>query len=264
MIFLKYADAGRDPKFFLWENSETPLVLEHQDNEKKVYSYGIYELTYSGIFTDPDNVYIYEVSYSNTETGQGMSVTGLNFEDGAWPWAALSVYKFSPAYITGGLVGEEIDGFLGNDQIYGRAGDDTIDGSWGSDQIYGGSGDDRLLGGPQNDVLKGGGGEDIFVFESNNDMPYYKRGGHSVPKPDVIVDFRKGKDLIEIDMGVDVKWIGDKHFRKDAHQIRYEFDRNDEWRPITEIQVQLEGNWKPEFTLVLEGRHHLTAADFIL
>ncbi len=44
----------------------------------------------------------------------------------------------------------------GNDQIFGRIGDDKLYGQNGNDQMFGGSGADRLIGGSGNDQLFGG------------------------------------------------------------------------------------------------------------
>ncbi|HEY9649692.1 MAG TPA: calcium-binding protein, partial [Coleofasciculaceae cyanobacterium] len=50
-----------------------------------------------------------------------------------------------------------INGFAGNDRLYGREGNDII---------YGGDGNDTLDGGTGNDTLEGGAGNDIYVVDS--------------------------------------------------------------------------------------------------
>lgn len=49
--------------------------------------------------------------------------------------------------LTGSVLGEAMDGGLGNDVIYGLAGNDTLNGSSGSDTLIGGAGGDVLNGG---------------------------------------------------------------------------------------------------------------------
>ncbi|EFO34067.1 proprotein convertase P [Roseibium sp. TrichSKD4] len=90
--------------------------------------------------------------------------------------------------------GNSIDGYYGDDLLYGLGGDDdlkgaagndTIYGGAGSDLIYGGYGDDYVVGGLGDDHLQGGGGHDVYK--------YYHGDGN-----DVISDF-KGVNIIDFD-----------------------------------------------------------------
>lgn len=76
-------------------------------------------------------------------------------------------------------------GGTGNDWISGGRGKDTLLGEEGHDKIYGGAGEDTINGGSGRDWIAGGSGCDTFVFE---------QGGNS----DTIVDFRNGKDVIDL------------------------------------------------------------------
>ena len=83
-----------------------------------------------------------------------------------------------------------INGEGGNDSIVGGRGDDILNGGDGDDVIKGYEGDDTLLGGIGKDILNGGSGSDIFDF-TNIDWSKSEN-------PDIIQDFEKGIDLIQI------------------------------------------------------------------
>jgi Ca2+-binding RTX toxin-like protein len=76
--------------------------------------------------------------------------------------------------------------------IVGLGGDDHLVGGNLADVLLGGAGNDILIGGPGNDVLSGGGGSNTFKFL---DM----FGTSANFGKDIIVDFKPGQDVIEID-----------------------------------------------------------------
>lgn len=84
---------------------------------------------------------------------------------------------------------DAIYGMEGNDLLFGGQGSDDLFGGLGNDILFGGAGDDDLEGGQGNDFLVGGLGADYFVFNSNSGN-------------DIIWDFTKGEDKIEIDPSV--------------------------------------------------------------
>ncbi|MBX3576471.1 MAG: S8 family serine peptidase [Rhizobiaceae bacterium] len=100
------------------------------------------------------------------------------------------------------LIGNAQDNTLwglgGRDAIYGNAGADRLFGGAGGDTLAGGAGNDRLSGGAGIDRLIGGAGRDSFVFDAA------LGARHNV---DVIVDFRRGQDKIELDNAI-FKGIG--------------------------------------------------------
>ncbi len=70
-----------------------------------------------------------------------------------------------------------IEGLGGDDEIYGRGGNDFLDGdsvggATGDDEIYGEGGDDDLFGRDGNDELRGGQGEDYLDGWGGNDELY--------------------------------------------------------------------------------------------
>ncbi len=76
-------------------------------------------------------------------------------------------------------------GGASSDVIFGGAGNDSLRGDGGSDVVFGGTGADTIQGGAGIDLLRGGLGADVFEFTI--------AGGH-----DTIIDFRNGKDRIDL------------------------------------------------------------------
>lgn len=85
---------------------------------------------------------------------------------------------------------EHLDGYGGNDLIYGRAGNNEIEGGNGNDTLFGGEDTDTLRGGAgndvlisgdlsegQSDVLNGGSGADTLVLGKINEGYTYEVGG---------------------------------------------------------------------------------------
>jgi len=130
-----------------------------------------------------------------------------------------------------------IDGFAGNDRLYGKGGDDKIfggdgedliKGNIGNDIIYagngndfvrGGIGDDYIDGGVGNDVLGGGGGDDKFFGRAGDDSIRggegndILRGGHGNDilgggMGDDTLFGSEGKDLLKGGLGNDILYGG--------------------------------------------------------
>lgn len=81
-----------------------------------------------------------------------------------------------------------VNGGRQSERIRGDAGDDILRGRQGNDILVGGDGDDVLIGGRGRDKHRGGAGNDTFRFKRSdlND------------KPDIILDFEVGMDLIDV------------------------------------------------------------------
>jgi len=93
--------------------------------------------------------------------------------------------------IVGNKGNDTIDGYEGNDYLNGGSGNDYIMGGDGSDSVIGESGADTLAGNNGSDSIAGGAGKDVFLFNIAPD---------STPTAsDIIVDFTKGQDIINID-----------------------------------------------------------------
>ena len=82
----------------------------------------------------------------------------------------------------------KLNGNNNDNVITGGSGNDTLTGGGGKDTLVGGAGDDYLYGGQGDDTLTGGAGKDTFA--------YGKGQGN-----DVVKDYKKGEDVIEITKG---------------------------------------------------------------
>ncbi|MBL8555471.1 MAG: hypothetical protein JNL41_14445 [Phenylobacterium sp.] len=104
--------------------------------------------------------------------------TLLNITDFSLPFSATQSADFSNLMaqiltgndvLTGGALGEVINGFAGIDNIDGGDGIDIINGNQGNDSLIGGAGADVLRGGKDDDVVLGGAGNDFISGDRGND-----------------------------------------------------------------------------------------------
>lgn len=105
---------------------------------------------------------------------------------------------------------DTIDGYYGDDTIYGGGGNDLINAGSNEDVVYGGHGNDTITGGGDKDILYGNEGADVFRYPDKLDsFPGY-RNLHV----DVIKDFNVAQgdkiDLRTIDANSSV--AGDQAF----------------------------------------------------
>jgi serralysin len=94
--------------------------------------------------------------------------------------------------VLGGSGNDAIRGDAGNDELLGEGGSDFLVGGSGNDKLNGGSGIDTIDGGSGVDTLTGGSGADVFDFNSLLDS------GTGVGKRDIITDFSRGSDKIDL------------------------------------------------------------------
>jgi serralysin len=138
------------------------------------------------------------------------TLSGGNANDGLWGLDGddLLVGGNGVDTLDGGNGADTLEGGNGADTLAGGAGADTLrggndadtlNGGAGNDTLEGGNGDDRLNGGADNDTLSGGNGNDVFVIAD--------QGGY-----DIITDFRRGADKVDVsDLG-DFSWVGSGAF----------------------------------------------------
>ncbi|MGC4024849.1 MAG: right-handed parallel beta-helix repeat-containing protein [Mesorhizobium sp.] len=145
----------------------------------------------------------------------------------------------------------------------------AIDGTSKGEKLVGTSGDDHINGKGGTDYLTGGAGKDIFVFDQVAHMG-------SGNKRDVITDFQKGLDKIDIsaiDANGSIAGDGVFHFIAQNNAV---FDHKPgaiAWRTedykgtskdVTIIQGDINGDGIHDFEIQLKGLVHLTKDDFIL
>lgn len=160
-----------------------------------------------------------------------------------------------------GSVDGTVFGEDGSDILRGGGDDDVFDGGDGKDSLFGRAGDDILIGGEGKDTLKGGADDDIFAFVSLSDL------GKSATKRDVILDFGRGDDRIDLS-DLDAKsgggnqaftLIGTNGFSGKKGELRYE-KKSDS----TIVSGDRDGDGKSDFAIELAGRMDLSEADFFL
>ena len=96
--------------------------------------------------------------------------------------------------LLGGAGADDLRGGNGWDKLQGEDGDDVLHGDRGHDTLWGGAGDDLLVGGHGRDTLHGGAGADTFRME----------GDRGYADTDVIADFERGVDRVELDVDLPV------------------------------------------------------------
>ena len=152
--------------------------------------------------------------------------------------------------LSGGDLTDDLRGGTGNDILSGRGGDDILTGSNDDDTLLGGRGDDLLIGGIGLDVLTGGADADVFKFSSAAEIS-------SGTDRDRITDFKHLTDTIDLSAFPDWLFIGGAAFSGVAGQLRYAAGPG-------VLSGDLDGDGTADFSLILDGKPALTAADLIL
>ena len=175
----------------------------------------------------------------------------------------------------------------GDDQLYGRGGDDVLGGGSGADSLFGEDGDDVLIGGEGKDKLTGGAGADLFSFAGFANQGVYFVAGQQDPvtfyapadsganqkDADRIVDFSSDEgDLIDLS-AIDALtqlvggfapddafvWRGKAGFTGAGGEARYQIRGGD-----TFIYLDIGGEDGGNMVIRLDGVHALVASDFVL
>jgi Ca2+-binding RTX toxin-like protein len=171
--------------------------------------------------------------------------------------------------MTGTANRDVLVGLEGPDQLTGGGEGDGLAGGAGDDRLFGGDGNDTLVGGSGVDWMEGGAGADIFGFETAGDsLGYVLRSDGKQLMPDVIVDFVKGTDKIDLS-AIDANagtaandaftFIGSGAFDH-AGQLRVESNAPG----LTSIFADTDGNGSADLHIVLLTAVFLTADDFVL
>lgn len=152
---------------------------------------------------------------------------------------------------------ENVNGWAGEDDIWGSAEKNVIRGNGGTDNLHG-------LGG--RDVLEGGADADTFWFHAKSDSKV------KAAKRDLITDFVSGEDKIEltdIDANSQTPLVNDAFhltanggrgkFAHDAGELRFQFAKG-----LTIVSGDVNGDGKPDFSIALKGNIALVDTDFVL
>ncbi|HYI41594.1 MAG TPA: M10 family metallopeptidase C-terminal domain-containing protein [Allosphingosinicella sp.] len=143
--------------------------------------------------------------------------------------------------LLGGLGDDILDAGNGDDQVDGGAGVDRLTGDNGNDVLLGGLGDDVLEAGNGNDIVDGGAGNDRLRGDNGNDI--FRFGSDSVGGADVIEDFKRGQDKIDL-----------KAFGIDAGDVTFGSGGN--------VFVDVNNDGVADFSFVTQNVN-LTASDFL-
>ena len=165
--------------------------------------------------------------------------------------------------LNGDVGNDRLNGGNQNDSLVGGDGDDTLAGQQGNDRLEGGDGDDVLTGGLGKDVMIGGTGQDVFVFAT------VAQSGNTAATADVIVDFTKGDDLINL-AAIDANrgnatandaftFIGSAVFTGVAGQLHYVQTAGN-----TFVEMDVNGDGIADSVIQLNGLILLNAGDFVL
>ena len=153
--------------------------------------------------------------------------------------------------IANGVTVENARSGAGNDTLTGNEAANRLESGAGNDTLIGNGGDDVLLGGTGTDVLTGGAGRDVFLYQTNADSAVGTGR-------DVITDFTRGSDLIDLTALNASTFVGTALFSGQAGQLRYaNFDGT------TIIELDSNGDRLADFQLELNGLVPLGFSDFL-
>ena len=178
--------------------------------------------------------------------------------------------------LNGGNLSDVISGGNGNDTLFGGGGNDTLFGEAGNDILRGGSGNDALSGGGGQDTFIGGSGRDVMTGGSSGDTFVFGSIVESSAgaAKDVITDFVRGSDTINIDMidastlssgDQDFSFIGSQGFTAGvAGQVRAEVFLSSDGIGVTIVRADINGDRVSDFEIQLTGTYALASSDFDL
>jgi Subtilase family/Bacterial pre-peptidase C-terminal domain/RTX calcium-binding nonapeptide repeat (4 copies) len=125
-------------------------------------------------------------------TAQDTIFGGLGTDSIVGGGAADVLYGNADAdFLYGNADADTLYGSLADDFIFGGKGNDLIFGGKGNDRIFGDRGNDTIYGDRGADSLTGGLGADAFAIGPGT-------GGLSLSEADVILDFARGEDSIQL------------------------------------------------------------------
>lgn len=174
----------------------------------------------------------------------------LQYEEGGGGRVSYAFGVYGGFTIANGVTIENARSGSGNDTLTGNEAANRLESGAGSDVLVGLGGNDQLVGGSGNDTLTGGAGADRFIYLANSDS------GVGLGR-DVITDFTRGSDLIDVTALNASSFVGTALFSGQAGQLRYaSFDGT------TIIELDSNGDRIADFQIELNGMVSLGFGDF--
>jgi Ca2+-binding RTX toxin-like protein len=153
--------------------------------------------------------------------------------------------------IANGVTIENAKSGSGNDKLFGNDAANLLSAGAGNDALSGGAGNDTLDGGLGRDTLTGGSGNDTFLFTQVGDSAVGA-------ERDVITDFTRGEDKIDIKALGAKGFIGDVAFSGRAGEVR---TSTADGKTLVELDV--DGDRIADFQIELSNVLGLSNGDFI-
>ena len=175
----------------------------------------------------------------------------LQYEEGGGGWVSYAYGIHGGFTIANGVTIENARSGSGNDALTGNDAANRLESGAGNDVLIGNGGNDVLIGGIGGDTLTGGAGADSFVYQSNADSAVGLGR-------DVITDFTRGSDRIDVTALNASTFIGGALFSGAAGQLRtVSFDGT------TIIELDSNGDRLADWQIELTGMVPLGYGDFL-
>lgn len=189
-----------------------------------------------------------------TETLTNAKGGGIDTVESSVSYSLAARANVDHLILTGGALNGT--GNANNNEISGNANANKLDGGTGNDAVGGNAGDDSLIGGTGNDTLTGGDGADKMTGGAGNDVFDFNLVSE-LGDPDIITDFKKGLDRIDIsDLLDEVLYVGANVFADGFVTFTYD-------KATTNVWFDKDGSAGGESALSLASLQNvnLTAAD---
>ena len=174
----------------------------------------------------------------------------LAYEEGGGGWVSYAYGIHGGFTIANGVTVENARSGSGNDVLTGNEAGNSLEAGAGNDRLTGNGGNDRLVGGAGTDTLSGGAGSDTFLFAAGDSGVGAGR--------DVIADFERGSDRIDLGQAGASGFIGTRAFTGVAGEVRYASTEG-----LTVVELDSDGDGDADFQLELTGVAELDSQDFV-
>jgi subtilisin-like proprotein convertase family protein len=202
-----------------------------------------------------DNTYIYTNDFSKFLDTHSTDLSDSTGNDTINASAVTLASKINLAKGTGTIDGVAIT-IDGIENVFTGDGKDTLTGDGAANDLAGGRGKDIVIGGK---------GDDSFVFNAIRDSLTTAR--------DVIKDFGKGADMIDL-FGIDAgaatgdqafSFIGKAGFSGAGAEVNFKLvDKPGTSKDMTLVSIDLDGDKVVDWQIQLTGLHKLGIGDFVL